>query len=86
MSWKNLLLTVLALGIVGSLLASSVLAAPEAGDKSSGKQATLFDPFALQTVSVASTAAVSQTEVNLTRQSIRIPFRPDCRSAFRPAW
>lgn len=85
MRWKKVLVAMLVLGIVGSLLAPSVLAAPEANEKSSGKHATLFDPFVIQTIVLAD-SAVAQTEVNLTRTSIRVPFRPDCRSAFKPVW
>ncbi len=85
MRWKHVLLAMLVLGIVGSLLASSVLAAPDTDDKSSGKQATLFDPFAMQMVVLAG-SATPQTEVNLTRSSIRVPFRPGIRSNFKPVW
>jgi septal ring-binding cell division protein DamX len=86
---KNALLAVLIVGIAASLLAPSVLAASKSDEKSSDKQATLFDPFAMQTVAVsASTASATaaQSELRLTRRAIRIPFRPGLRSAFRPVW
>ena len=85
---KNALLIMLILGIGLTLLVPSVLAAPKADDKSVEKQATLFDPFAMQAVTLTSsnTDAYSQTDLRLTRRNIRVPFRPALRSAFRPVW
>lgn len=83
---KRVLLTVLVLGIVASLLTPAILAAPKTDNASSGKQATVFDPFAMQTVALAGDHATAPVELKLTRQTIRIPFRPGLRSAFKPAW
>lgn len=88
MKWKSALLAVLVLGVVLSLVEPSVFAASKEGEKSSEKQVTLFDPFAMQTVALASGdgTAAAPTELKLTRRTIRIPFRPGLRSAFRPVW
>jgi hypothetical protein len=88
MKWKSALLAVLVLGVVLSFVGPSVLAASKGDEKSSEKQATLFDPFAMQTVALASGNgnAVVPAELKLTRRAIRIPFRPGLRSAFRPVW
>ncbi len=83
---RKVLLLMLLIGIVASLLTPAILAAPKAGDASSGKQATLFDPFALQTVVLTAGNPVVPAELKLTRQAIRIPFRPALRSAFQPVW
>jgi ABC-type transport system involved in cytochrome c biogenesis permease component len=83
---KNVLLAVLAFAIVAGLLTPAIVAAPKADDSSSGKQATVFDPFAMQTVALAGDNATAPVELKLTRQTIRIPFRPGLRSAFKPAW
>lgn len=88
MKWKKVLLAVLVLGIMASLVGPSVFAASKTDDKSSDKQATLFDPFAMQAVALSSSNlnAADQAELRLTRRAIRIPFRPGLRSAFRPVW
>jgi len=88
MKWKSALLAVLVLGVVLSFVEPSVFAASKEGEKSSEKQATLFDPFAMQSVALASGdgTAVVPAELKLTRRAIRIPFRPGMRSAFRPVW
>jgi len=88
MKWKKVLLAVLVLGIMASLVGPSVFAASKGDDKSSDKQATLFDPFAMQTVALSSgtMSATGQTELSLTRRTIRIPFRPGLRSAYKPVW
>lgn len=88
MKWKSALLAVLVVGVVLSFVEPSVFAASKDGEKSSAKQATLFDPFAMQTVALASGngTAVVPAELKLTRRPIRIPFRPGLRSAFRPVW
>ncbi len=89
MKWKSALLAVLVLGVVLSFVEPSVFAASKKeGEKSSEKQATLFDPFAMQSVALASGdgTAVVPAELKLTRRTIRIPFRPGLRSAFRPVW
>lgn len=85
---KKVLLLVLALGIGLTLLGPSVSAASKTNDKSSEKQATLFDPFAMQAVTLTSgnADAYNQTDLRLTRRNIRVPFRPALRSAFRPVW
>jgi hypothetical protein len=88
MKWKNVLLAVVAFGIVASLLGPAVFAAPKAGAQSSAKEVSLLDPFTLRTLAMAGEAAESNPEakVTLTRQDIRIPFRPSLRSAYRPTW
>ena len=85
MKWKNVLLIMVVCGVVASLLGPTVLAAPKGA---SAKEASLLDPFTLRTVSMAGdTEAVdADTKVTLTRQDIRIPFRPGLRSAFKPVW
>jgi len=84
MQWRNVLLTVLVLGVVAGMLAPSVLAATKAEEKSSEKATTLFDPFALRTVVL--TDGELQAPINLTRQAIRIPFRPALRSPSLPSF
>ena len=82
MNWRNVLLTVVVLGVVAGTRAPSVLAATKADEKSSDKATTLFDPFALRTVVL--TGGELQAPINLTRQAIRIPFRPALRSEYQP--
>jgi hypothetical protein len=73
------------------VVGSAALAAP-AGAKTAAKEArTILDPFTLRTLtleaeaeSVSAFAAVSGSR--LRRPSIRVPFRPMTRSAFRPHW
>jgi hypothetical protein len=85
---KNVLLLLLAVGIVGSLLTPAVLAAAKDPSQSGDKQATVFDPFAMRAVVLTGDgdAVDAQTELKLTRRSIRVPFRPGLRSAYRPVW
>ena len=54
MTWKNALLAVLALSVVLSIVEPSVFAASKGDEKSSEKQVTLFDPFAMQAVALGS--------------------------------
>ncbi len=88
MKWKKVLLAVLVLGFMASVVGPSVFAASKTDDKSSDKQATLFDPFAMQSIALSSGSvdAAGQADLRLTRRAIRIPFRPGLRSAFRPVW
>lgn len=84
---KKLLLAMLVLGVVAAVLTPTVLGASSADEKSSDKQATLFDPFAMRTVELAGGNGVSAPkEWSFTRRAIRIPFRPYLRSAFKPVW
>ncbi len=84
---KKMLWMLLLLGIVATLLAPSVLAAPKANAKSSAKQMTLFDPFEMRTVVLADGSdASTPKEWTFTRQSIRVPVRAGLRSAFKPVW
>ncbi len=88
MKWKKVLLAVLVFGIVASYVAPAVFAASKSDDKSSDKQATLFDPFAMRSVTLSggNVSAVGQNDLRLTRRAIRIPFRPGLRSAYKPVW
>lgn len=91
MKCKRVILAVVLLVIVGGVLGSVALAAP-AGAKTPAKEAkTVLDPFTLRTLtleaqaeSVSAFAAISGSR--LTRQAIRVPARPQTRSAFRPNW
>jgi hypothetical protein len=85
MKWKNVLLAVVAFGVIASLLGPAVVAAPKG---QSGKEASLLDPFTLRTIAMAGETAEGNVDakVTLTRPDIRIPFRPGLRSAFRPTW
>ncbi len=85
---KNCLIWMLAVGLIGGLLTPAVLAAAKDQSQSGDKQATVFDPFAMQSVVLTGNgdAVDTQTELKLTRRSIRVPFRPGLRSAYRPVW
>lgn len=83
MKCRKVIMVLLVLGFVASVVGSSVLAAPKPVGQSSKAERTLLDPFTLRIVSVSS---VSVSETMLTRRAIRIPMRPQCRSAFRPSW
>jgi hypothetical protein len=83
MKCKRVILVLLVLGLVAGIVGSSALAAPKKNDTSAKAQQTLLDPFTLKTLTVSS---VSVSDVMLTRQAIRVPLRPVCRSAFRPEW
>ncbi len=84
---KKMLLMLLLFGVVATLLAPSVLAAPKTDAKSSAKQMTLFDPFEMRTVMLADGSRASAPEEwSFTRQSIRVPMRAALRSAFKPVW
>jgi hypothetical protein len=87
---KNVLLTVLAVGIVLAVVGSTSLAVPSPSTATSSvKSPTVFDPFALRTV-VLSGALVKDAPAGgliknpNPRRCIRIPVRPNCRSGFRP--
>jgi hypothetical protein len=87
---KNVLLTVLAAGIVLAVVGSISVAAPApSAATSSVKSPTVFDPFALRTVVLSSATVQDPPAVGLIknpnpRRPIRIPARPGCRSGFRP--
>ncbi len=85
---RSVLLLMLAIGIVAIALAPPILAAPKDESQSGNKQATVFDPFTIQAVVLASGADAvdAPTELKLTRRAIRVPFRPGLRSAYRPVW
>jgi hypothetical protein len=84
--WKSALLAGLVLAVVIGFVGASVSAADKGDEKSADKQATLFDPFSMRTVVLANGTGAAPAELKLTRRSIRIPFRPALRSAFRPVW
>ena len=84
---RNVLLALLVFGLAATLLAPSVLGASKTDEKSSDKEVTLFDPFAMQTIALANgNGASAPKEWSFTRRVIRIPFRPYLRSAFKPVW
>ncbi len=89
---KGIMLTVAVLCIALAALGSVGLAATgQTPARPSIRQAEVFDPFALRTVTL-STASPSGPPENPpglvnnpnSRRPIRIPFRPPVRSAFRP--
>lgn len=80
---RKVIVVLLILGVVAGVVGPSALAAPKRAGQSSKAEMTLLNPFTLRTVSVSS---VSVSEATLTRHAIRIPARPQCRSAFRPTW
>lgn len=88
---KRLVLTLVALGIVLAAVNSVGLAAPASSTTSSLRSVTVFDPFTLKTVvlnsapsKIRSTGALGLIKNPNPRRPIRIPFRPNCRSGFRP--
>ena len=83
MKCKRVILVLLIVGLVAGIVGSSALAAPKKDDASAKTQQTLLDPFTLRTLTVSS---ASVSDAMLTRQAIRVPLRPVCRSAFRPDW
>jgi len=83
MKCRKVLVILLICGVIAGVVGSSALAAPKKSNKSSKAELTLLDPFTLEAV-MLSNAAVS--DVMLTRQAIRVPLRPNSRSAFRPDW
>ena len=86
MKWKDVLLVALVFGVVASLLGPSVFAASKA---ESAKKESMLDPFSLRMIAMGNgpAAGTPGAEVVLQRRPvIRVPFRPECRSAFRPAW
>jgi hypothetical protein len=83
MELRKVIVVLLVLGILGGVIGSAALAAPKASEKTSKTELTLLDPFTLRTVTVTN-ARVSTTA--LARRAIRIPVRPQSRSAFRPNW
>ena len=80
MKCMKVLVILLICGVIAGVVGSSALAAPK---KTSKAELTLLDPFTLEAV-MLSNAGVS--DVMLTRQAIRVPLRPNSRSAFRPDW
>ena len=83
MELKKVIVVLLILGILGGVIGSAALAAPKDSKRDSKTELTLLDPFTLRTVRVTSTRV---SETLLTRRAIRIPLRPQSRSAFRPNW
>ncbi len=89
---KQIVLILLALGIVLAAVGSVGLAAPASATTSSSvRSPTVFDPFTLKTVvlnsapaEVRSASAPGLIKNPNPRRPIRIPFRPNCRSGFRP--
>lgn len=81
MKCKRVIVVLLIVGFVAGIVGSSALAAPKKDDASAKTQQTLLDPFTLRTLAVSSVS-----DAMLTRQAIRVPLRPVCRSAFRPDW
>jgi hypothetical protein len=91
MKCKRVILAVALLVIVGGVVGSVALAAPAGAETTAKKTKTVLDPFTLRTLtleaeaeSMSAFAAVSGSR--LTRQAIRVPTRPQTRSAFKPNW
>ena len=91
MKRKRVILAVVLVMVIGGVIGSVALAAPVGAETTAKKAKTVLDPFTLRTLtlaaeaeSVSAFAAVSSSR--LTRQPIRVPFRPLTRSAFRPNW
>jgi hypothetical protein len=82
---KRLLLIMLLIGVVGVAVGPSAFAA---ATTSSAEDEMVFDPFALSAISVTAMDDDASEPVDLTliRPAIRVPFRPELRSAFRPSW
>jgi len=83
MKCKKVMVVLLILGGLGGAIGSVAMAAPKGPLKSSKTELTLLDPFTLRTVRVTGSRV---SEMRLTRRVIRIPARPQARSAFRPHW
>jgi hypothetical protein len=90
---KSVILTTLIAGMVLAVLTSTAWAASgQTSTKSSGREATVYDPFALRTVTVAGTPSRDppQNAPGIVRnpnprRDIRIPSRLPPRSAYKPA-
>lgn len=71
-------------------LGSSVLAGTSTDSPASVKPKAFIDPFTLKTVTLAPAIASSQTSAsmrpNIGWPLVRIPSRPNVRSAFQPTW
>lgn len=80
MRCRNVLVALLILSVVAGVFGPSAFAAKTNGQSSAKQEMTLLDPFTLAVV------AVQAEGITLTRQAIRTPSRPACRSAFRPIW
>ena len=80
MRCRNVLVVLLILSVVAWVFGPSAFAAKTNGRSSAKQEMTLLDPFTLMSV------AVQIEGITLTRQAIRTPTRPACRSAFRPSW
>jgi hypothetical protein len=83
MKCRKVIVVLLVLGVIGGVIGSSALAAPKKPGQSSKTELTLLDPFTLRTLTVRS---VTVSDTLLTRRPIRVPMRPQTRSAFRPNW
>lgn len=83
MEGKKVIVVLLILAVLGTAIGSAAMAAPKVSKNSSKTELTMLDPFTLRTLKVTNPRAI---EAQLTRRPIRIPARPQARSAFRPQW
>lgn len=88
--WNVAVLALILLVAVTVTLSPSVSAAANAGSPSSAKPKTFLDPFTLNVVTVPSVILRPQVgtpaKPNVGWQPVRIPSRPNPRSAFQPNW
>jgi hypothetical protein len=84
-----MLLALLVLGATAGVVTSAAQAAGNDPATPVVSARTAFDPFTLTTYVIKNSAARTSLETAVqvaAHRPIRIPFRPQLRSPFRPSW